>query len=171
MSHRSTQYAFPPADRARACLAGVSLVGENQYAVAYLFVKANLGEWPAADTPRPRVGDPCLGPHHMMDGVVRDYALLPDELHPGRAPRWVCAAWSTHCRSAGDATVTHATTSQHGSVGLPGSGASAAPRASSGWELGGQTATLLLTWDEVPGTIRETCDGLTDELGRARLGV
>lgn len=156
------------AEPVRALRARTRYAGENQYALAVMFRGALSGKSLDDRGGVPVVGDPRLGPRHVMDGLVRDYALLPEHLTCMTQPMGVCRVldYLPACEECGQnarydmwATPWQLPVLLCEECAAPAEGA----------VLGLGAVTCLLTFGELHWTIRDICDRVTDELGRPSL--
>lgn len=157
-----------PLDRGTVDVIGVDFVGGTQYALGVLFAQALNGEAPDQFEYEPYVGYPQLGPHHVMDSMARDYALLPEDLTASTVPMNVCCVREVlpTCDGCGSPARYDV---------WPNSDRSAALLCEScieplaGTALGTGSATYVATLAEMPWAIRDICDRVTAELGRPSL--
>lgn len=103
-----------------------------------------------------------------MDAMARDYALLPEDMTAISPPMGVCCVRAVlpACEKCGD--LAHfdiwATAAQEPQLLCEGC---AEPLED--MQLGSGAATAIFTLDEMPWTIRDICDSITEELGRPSL--
>lgn len=145
-------------------IAGVRFAGPNQTDLGEFFVMVLNGVATYGDHQFPTMGDLDIGPHHIIDGLVRDYALLPEELTATSAPMAVCCAREVlpPCEACGEPARYDiwATAWQEPQLLCV---SCAAPL--EGQELGTGSATYIFTLDDIP-SYRAWCDLVTTELSR-----
>jgi len=90
-SRRRPLTSRPAADPALIHMAkgGTQFAGENQYALAYTFSKAQV-DVDMTDAHKPVIGKAQMGPVAVMDSLCRDYALLPEQLTILSQPFGIC---------------------------------------------------------------------------------
>jgi hypothetical protein len=158
---------LPPGSTA-ASLLGLNFVGPTQYGLGVLFVSAQNAELYSEPFRPPTIGDLRIGPGHIMDAMARDYALLPEDMTAMSQPMGVCCVRAVlpACEKCGDlGRYDIWVTAAQGPLLL--CEGCAGPL--EGLQLGFGTATAIFTVDEMPWTIRDICDRITEELGRPSL--
>lgn len=153
---------------AEVSIAGIRFAGPNQEDMGDFFATFVNGVATYGDHMFPTIGDPQMGPHHIIDGLVRDYALLPEELTGTTVPMAVCCVREVlpACEACGEPGRYDiwATAWQSPQVLCV---CCAEPL--EGQELGAGSATYITIPGEISASTRRWCDAVTAELGRPSL--
>jgi hypothetical protein len=132
--------------------AGNQFAGEHQYALAYLFSKAQV-DVDLTDAHKPVIGNAQMGPVAVVDGLCRDYALLPEQLTMLSRAFGICRVVDRFPACEGCCGDAHFDLwPSH--FGTPSLFCHDCAAFAYGVALGAGTATCLVTFNELPAAVR-----------------